>query len=112
MTNQKTIITTVIERKKCGIYYINSTNELALIEEKIKNFNIDDSDFINLLKNRKDIYNAKINSLYSRYYDGDGELRIFLGVYTRAEKVTDGLLLVMQIITWEYNVSMLMKIVI
>ncbi|OOR98527.1 hypothetical protein B0188_11355 [[Haemophilus] felis] len=57
-----------------------------MIEEKIKNFNIDDSDFINLLKNRKDIYNAKINSLYSRYYDGDGELRIFLGVYTRAEK--------------------------
>ncbi|NBI43873.1 hypothetical protein GVX76_10420 [[Haemophilus] felis] len=70
--------------KICGVYYIN--NENGSIEEKVKNFNIDNSDFINLVKNKKNIYKIKVNSLYSRYHDGDGDLRIFTGIYTKAEK--------------------------
>lgn len=71
-------------RQKCGFYYLKK--DQMLIEEKVKKFNIDSSDFVNLLENKKDMYHVKISSLYIREFLDTGSIDIFTGIYTQAEK--------------------------
>lgn len=71
-------------RQKCGFYYLKK--DQILIEEKVKKFNIDSSDFVNLLENKKDMYHVKISSLYMRGPLNTGNIDIFTGIYTQAEK--------------------------